>query len=55
MPEMIFGNNYLSVTHLKSGFRISFRALDALKHVGRGPEAARSVQVAYAADWAKTQ
>ncbi|RKP04874.1 TIP41-like family-domain-containing protein, partial [Thamnocephalis sphaerospora] len=55
MPEMIFGNNYLSVTHAASGFQLSFRALDALRHVAVGHEAARSVQVAYAEDWARTR
>lgn len=55
MPEMIFGNNYLSVTHAASGFQLRFHALEALRHVSVGPQAARSIQVAYADDWARTR
>ncbi|KAI8052502.1 TIP41-like family-domain-containing protein [Syncephalis plumigaleata] len=53
MPEMIFGHNYLTVEHTKTGFQLKFCALDALRHVSKSKEAATSVQVAYAEDWNK--
>lgn len=55
LPEMIFGNNYLRIEHPASGFGMSFEALDALRRVQVGSDAARSVQVAYAEDWSRTQ
>ncbi|KAI9593744.1 TIP41-like family-domain-containing protein [Syncephalis fuscata] len=53
MPEMIFGHNYLAIEHAESGFHFTFRALDALRRVNKGKDAATSVQVAYADDWSK--
>ncbi|KAJ1910501.1 Tap42 interacting protein, partial [Mycoemilia scoparia] len=43
VPEMIFGNNYLTVKHGDKEI-INLNALDALKMVDTGPDSAKKVQ-----------
>ncbi|KAJ3168639.1 hypothetical protein HDU88_001532 [Geranomyces variabilis] len=52
-PEMLFGNNHLTLTHEASGVNITFRAVDALKRVDASPNAAEGIKVAVAAHWTK--
>ncbi|KAH9605490.1 hypothetical protein KSS87_011866 [Heliosperma pusillum] len=49
LPEMIFGNSVLSLTHLASGTKINFNAFDAL--AGWKAEALPPVEVPAAAKW----
>ncbi|XP_074275486.1 TIP41-like protein [Silene latifolia] len=49
LPEMVFGNSVLSLTHLASGTKISFNAFDAL--AGWKAEALPPVEVPAAAKW----
>lgn len=51
IPEMIFGDNYISVQHLKSGWSVSFNARDALDRVSKTEEG--MLQVAVAEEWKK--
>lgn len=51
IPEMIFGDNFVSVTHVKSGVAISFNAPDALDRVSKTEEG--MLQVAVAEEWKK--
>lgn len=48
-PEMIFGNNLVSLQHISSGFTVSFRALDALSLVDK--TGAAMLRVAYSDAW----
>ncbi|KAJ3163694.1 hypothetical protein HDU86_000288 [Geranomyces michiganensis] len=52
-PEMLFGNNHLTLTHETSGVHITFRAVDALKRVDASPNAAEGIKVAVASHWTK--
>eukprot|EP00842_Homolaphlyctis_polyrhiza_P006307 jgi/Hompol1/6678/HPOL_000135-RA len=52
MPEMLFGNNSLSVAH-RSGVEVVFKAVDALALVDCSPEAADRIKVSYAEHWTK--
>ncbi|KAJ2909449.1 Tap42 interacting protein [Coemansia aciculifera] len=54
VPEMIFGNNYLSIRHLASGNELRLCALDALKMVDTSPHSAKSVQVSIAENWTES-
>jgi type 2A phosphatase activator TIP41 len=49
-PEMIFGNNLVSVIHLPSGFAMNFTAFDALNVVDKTGEAGM-LKVAYSEEW----
>lgn len=51
IPEMIFGDNYVSITHLPSNWAISFNAHDALDRVSKTEEG--MLQVAVAEEWKK--
>ena len=51
IPEMIFGNNLVSITHLKSGWTLEFNAHDALDRVSKTEEG--MLQVAVAEEWKK--
>lgn len=51
IPEMIFGDNFVSITHVKSGWAISFNAHDALDRVSKTKEG--MLQVAVAEEWKK--
>jgi len=53
VPEMIFGDNVVSVEHAPSGFKIQFNAYDALDAVGK--DGTNMLQVSYAKDWARTR
>lgn len=50
LPEMIFGHNHLTLEH-KHGFRLEFRALDALRRVDSTSESSEMIKVAYAEEW----
>ncbi|KAG0365192.1 TIP41-like family-domain-containing protein [Gamsiella multidivaricata] len=50
IPEMIFGNNYLSVEH-KSGFKLEFKALPALAMVDQSTKTSELIKVSYAREW----
>lgn len=51
IPEMIFGDNVVAITHAKTGWTIEFNAHDALDRVGKTEEG--MLQVAVAAEWKK--
>lgn len=51
IPEMIFGDNFVSVTHIKSGWTLEFNAHDALDRVSKTEEG--MLQVAVAEEWKK--
>lgn len=51
IPEMIFGDNYVQVSHVKSGLTLNFNARDALDRVGKTEDG--MLQVAVAEEWKK--
>ncbi|KAG0048580.1 hypothetical protein BGZ83_006464 [Gryganskiella cystojenkinii] len=51
IPEMIFGNNYLSIEHKNSGFKLEFRALPALAMVDQSSTSSDHIKVSYAREW----
>lgn len=51
IPEMIFGDNMVSVTHIKSDWTLEFNANDALDRVSKTEEG--MLQVAVAEEWKK--
>jgi type 2A phosphatase activator TIP41 len=52
-PEMIFGDNFVSIEHQPTGWGIGFNALDALKGVDKtGKE---MLKVAYSGEWARSR
>lgn len=53
IPEMIFGDNLVSVTHLPSGWTIAFTAEAALDRVDKTGE--RMLRVAYAGEWSSSR
>ncbi|KAI8624391.1 TIP41-like family-domain-containing protein [Xylariaceae sp. FL1651] len=53
VPEMIFGDNVVSVTHAPSGWRIEFNARDALDAVDKTGD--NMLQVAYAGAWSASR
>ena len=48
-PEMIFGDNGVSIEHVKSGWKIEFNAFEALDRVDKKGEA--MLKVAYSKEW----
>ncbi|KAG0212736.1 hypothetical protein BGX31_001437 [Mortierella sp. GBA43] len=50
IPEMIFGNNYLSIEHA-SGFKLEFKALPALAMVDKSSKSSDLIKVSYAREW----
>ena len=52
-PEMIFGDNSLSIEHEQSGWGISFNAFDALDCVDKTGET--MLKVAYSKEWQKSR
>jgi type 2A phosphatase activator TIP41 len=52
-PEMIFGDNSISVEHGKSGWSISFNAFDALDRVDKKGDS--MLKVAYSKEWQQTR
>ncbi|KAF9132523.1 hypothetical protein BGW39_011875 [Mortierella sp. 14UC] len=51
IPEMIFGNNFLSVEHKPSGFKLEFKALPALAMVDQSSTSSDLIKVSYAREW----
>ncbi|KAL4869967.1 hypothetical protein BDV12DRAFT_166737 [Aspergillus spectabilis] len=52
-PEMIFGDNFVSIEHEKSGWGINFNAFDALDLVDKTGES--MLKVAYSKEWQKSR
>jgi type 2A phosphatase activator TIP41 len=52
-PEMIFGDNFVSITHLPSKFSISFNAFGALDRVDKTGE--KRLKVAYSQEWSQSR
>jgi type 2A phosphatase activator TIP41 len=48
-PEMIFGDNYVRIEHLKTGWGIQFNAFDALDKVDK--TGSKMLQVSYSKEW----
>lgn len=57
LPEMIFGNNSLTIEHQPSGWKYSFTARDALAAVKNGEleDGDGGVKVGYADAWLKSR
>ncbi|KAL0473480.1 TipA protein [Neurospora intermedia] len=53
IPEMIFGDNLVSITHRPTGWSIEFNAEDALERVDKTGE--KMLQVAYAGKWSSSR
>ena len=53
IPELIFGDNFVSITHLPTGWTIRFNARDGLDRVSKTEEG--MLQVAVADVWKKTR
>ncbi|KAK1640544.1 TIP41-like family-domain-containing protein [Colletotrichum phormii] len=53
VPEMIFGDNLVSVSHVPTGWSIAFNAYDALDAVDKTDK--KMLQVAYARDWSSSR
>ncbi|KAG0064987.1 TIP41-like family-domain-containing protein [Linnemannia elongata] len=51
IPEMIFGNNFLSIEHETSGFKLEFKALPALAMVDQSSTSSDKIKVSYAREW----
>lgn len=52
-PEMIFGDNAVTIEHLASGWEITFNAFDALDKVDK--TGASMLQVAHSKEWQSTR
>ncbi|KAL5047145.1 hypothetical protein BDW71DRAFT_45009 [Aspergillus fruticulosus] len=52
-PEMIFGDNFVSIEHEKSGWSIHFNAFDALDRVDKTGES--MLKVAHSKEWQKSR
>ncbi|KKA19342.1 Ubiquinol-cytochrome C chaperone [Rasamsonia emersonii CBS 393.64] len=52
-PEMIFGDNFVTIEHAASGWGITFNAFDALDRVDK--TGATRLQVAYSKEWQKSR
>lgn len=52
-PEMIFGDNYISIEHPASGWYINFNAHDALDRVDKTGKA--MLQVAHSGEWQRSR
>ena len=53
VPEMIFGENSVSIEHPASGWIINFNAFDALNRVDKTGES--MLQVAHSKEWQRTR
>jgi hypothetical protein len=49
VPEMIFGDNYVRIQHIKSGWGVEFNAFDALDRVDKTGD--KMLKVAYSKEW----
>lgn len=52
-PEMIFGDNMVSIEHLTSGWSINFNTFDALDRVDKTGNS--MLQVAHSKEWQSTR
>lgn len=52
-PEMIFGDNFVSIEHEKTGWGVNFNAFDALDRVDKTGES--MLKVAYSKEWQKSR
>ncbi|KAK2880047.1 hypothetical protein FQN49_000625 [Arthroderma sp. PD_2] len=52
-PEMIFGDNLVSIEHIPTGWGISFNAFDALDRVDK--TGASMLKVSYSGEWQKSR
>lgn len=52
-PEMIFGDNFVTIEHEKTGWKITFNAFDALDRVDKTGQS--MLQVAYSGEWQKSR
>jgi hypothetical protein len=48
-PEMIFGDNFIRIEHIKSGWAIEFNAFDALDRVDKTGN--KMLKVSYSKQW----
>jgi len=53
VPEMIFGDNLVSIEHLSSGWRLEFNAFDALDGVDKTDK--NMLKVAYSQEWSSSR
>lgn len=53
IPEMIFGDNFVSIEHPRSGWFINFNANDALDRVDKTGQS--MLQVAHSAEWQRSR
>ncbi|KAI0446107.1 TIP41-like family-domain-containing protein [Xylaria telfairii] len=53
VPEMIFGDNVVSIAHAPTGWRVEFNARDALDAVDKTGD--NMLQVAYAGEWSASR
>jgi len=53
VPEMIFGDNMVSIEHMPSGWRLEFNAFDALDRVDKTGE--NMLKVAYSQEWSSSR
>lgn len=51
VPEMIFGDNFVAIEHVESGWKVDFNAFDALDRVSKTADG--MLQVAYSKEWQK--
>jgi len=53
VPEMIFGDNMVSIEHMASGWRLEFNAFDALDRVDKTDK--NMLKVAYSQEWSSSR
>lgn len=53
VPEMIFGDNMVSIEHIASGWRLEFNAFDALDRVDKTDK--NMLKVAYSQEWTRSR
>ncbi len=53
VPEMIFGDNMVSIEHVASGWRIEFNAVDALNRVDKTGK--NMLKVAHSQEWSSSR
>lgn len=53
IPEMIFGDNMVSIEHLATGWRLEFNAYDALDRVDKTGK--NMLKVAYSKEWSSSR
>jgi type 2A phosphatase activator TIP41 len=53
VPEMIFGDNMVSIEHVPTGWRMEFNAYDALDRVDKTDK--NMLKVAYSQEWSSSR